>query len=335
LSERKMATSDEKQPTDKATQAAEDSHQQRLPAIVPQPQPLQQASSGISQPSQPVSQQIANDIKPRPHLRILLLSILAVLVVLSSSGLFYLISRPAAQFSGLPQSPDEAATTLARNHATTVAGSYVRDEATAEALGNTAATATATARDALYQQATQGTPKIDDPLQHNTNNRWYEHPLNSGEACVFKDGAYHAIVTLKNTGYACFSGIPDLSNFAIQLKITILKGDIGGIDFYVDSAYRNMCSFYFRSDGAYLFACSVDNVLVLVGRNTQPVIKKSPETNLVTIIARNGAVSIYVNASYLLSFSENQLTTGGIVLDARDDTNETDVAFSQLKIWQL
>src|SRR5439155_8038357 len=103
-----------------ATQSDETIRRQRLPALMQQPQSPLAPAEPPAPPAPPVSlrseiapQQPPRESKRHSYPRIFFLGILALLVALSGTGLFYLLTPPPVQFSGLPQNPDPEATSLA------------------------------------------------------------------------------------------------------------------------------------------------------------------------------------------------------------------------------
>src|SRR5437588_791231 len=98
----------------------------------------------------------------------------------------------------------------------------------------------------------KGAPIINDPLQDNSQNyNWDVTNLPSGGGCAFTGGAYHVSMPQKGYISPCFAQATNLSNFAYQIQMTIIKGDQGGIAFRADSGKGNFYYFNLNSSGKY------------------------------------------------------------------------------------
>jgi serine/threonine protein kinase len=281
--------------------------------------------------------------------RIALLCIVALLVIVSGSGLLYLApwqhSTPTrTQITATAQTAAVTATAQARLRATTIARADANTEATAEAAAGAEAAVTATATQNLYTQATQGTPIINDPLTANDKNSWDENTSSKHESCAFIGKTYHIInqqppsyySSYTPSIYPCFANTTNFSNFALQARVTILKGDSGGLVFLADSAHSNYCYFGLYNTGTYHFLCYINGYYTL-GLNSQKTVvgNKSPQTNLLTVIVRNQNIFLYVNQQYVGSIKVTFLTTGEIGGFAEEDTTTTDVTVNAIQVWQL
>src|SRR5947207_6024943 len=68
---------------------------------------------------------------------------------------------------------------------------------------------------------------LDDPLSDNSHGyKWDENNVTFG-SCAFIRGAY--LVSVEGGWRYCASSSPTFSDFAYQVQVTIVKGDIGGI----------------------------------------------------------------------------------------------------------
>jgi len=146
--------------------------------------------------------------------KIILLIGLAFLLIASGTGFFFLVHAHQV-------ATDNAnATAVAKTNATATTAAYSAATNTALLKGFTAtavnATATATGFQNLYNNATSGTPALDDPLRDNSKGySWIEGTNNDGGACTFTGGAYH--VSQSNTKY--FNYCAASTNFS-----TIVRG---------------------------------------------------------------------------------------------------------------
>lgn len=69
-----------------------------------------------------------------------------------------------------------------------------------------------------------GTLILDDLLENNTQGQdWVEN-----SNCVFRDGGYHATIAIQRDIVYCFAQKSQYSDFAFQVRMTIISGDKGG-----------------------------------------------------------------------------------------------------------
>jgi hypothetical protein len=145
---------------------------------------------------------------------------------------------------------------LATAQAGIEASATAQVQATASAIAATdLATATVTALQDMYTQATSGTPVLNDSLSDNSGKyNWDEgqgQTINTG--CAFTDGAYQ--VSESQPGYLqpCFAEATHFSNFAYQVQMTITDGNLaqGGIVFRANSATGQYYLFRIGVDGSY------------------------------------------------------------------------------------
>jgi hypothetical protein len=262
---------------------------------------------------------------------IILLSTL-VFLMLVGSGIIYYFSVPY---------PAQV-----RAQATATAQTRVNDNATGTALvihhqdqtATAQAQATLTTQQNIYLQATQGSPAVNDTLARNGALNWDEVDSASSGGCVFAGGTYH--VKQLNKGYfrPCFAQSSNFSNFTLQVQMTILSGDSGGIVFRADSQSAKAYILEFGTDGSYQLYMYVDNT----GNNANTLltsfssaIKGQNQPDLLTLIARGSQMTLFVNKQYVDTVSDNTYKSGLIGLLAYYKSTPTEVAFSSLQIWKL
>jgi hypothetical protein len=279
--------------------------------------------------------------------RIALLCIVALLVIVSGSGLLYLApwqhSTQSRTQSTATAQPVTLTATAAQTHlqASATAQADINAEATAEASANVQEAANDTAMQNLYTQATQGIPAINDPLTTNDSNQWDVNISSKHESCAFIGNTYHVIEPQPvgynvSSFYPCFANTSSFSNFALQARVTLLKGDLGGLVFLADNAHSNYCYFGLYSTGIYQFYCYINGYTTL-GLDSQKtaVGNKSPQANLLTVIVSNQQIFLFVNQQYVGSIKQSYLTTGEIGVFAQDNLNTTEVACNNIQAWKL
>ena len=288
-----------------------------------------------SSPSVPLATTIQNvPVHSRPSTkRVALLATLAFLVVaISGASLIYAAVLRSAHLQTQVASTSHTNTAAATR-------TFQNAQASAQTQALVEATTTVTAENNLYAQATRGTPVIDDSLHFNDRDSWDVNASSAGERCLFTGSAYHVIEPQQGEfQYECFANTSNFSNFAFQAQMTILKGDEGGLVFFADKAHKSYCVFGLTSDGKYdtsLVDCTGNAWFGITGQKV--VGHQSLQSNLLTVIAYNQNVSLYVNKQYVVSFKEEKgLRSGEIGMYVYDNRSATtDVAFNDALVWQL
>jgi hypothetical protein len=243
----------------------------------------------------------------------------------------------ATAVSQLTSTAQTNATANAQTTGTAVA--QANATATVIAQGTQQANATATALQNIYTSATSGAPILNDPLTQQDNNNWEVDSKNGGGGCAFTGEAYHA--TMPQTGFfaPCYAQSSNFSNFAFQVQMNIITGDRGGVIFRADSVNYKLYLFRIAQDGSYNLFLYVDNngshARSLLQGNSPLIRTGRNQNNTLTVIARNASIYFYVNQQYLASISDNTYSSGAIGVFGDDQSNPTDVAFTNLKVWTL
>lgn len=180
---------------------------------------------------------------------------------------------------------------------------------------------------------------MNDPLSDDRNS-WGVFTTNWGGQCAFTGGAYH--LSLSKPGYiiVCVGGamgvLTSSANFALQVQISIVQGNIGGF-YFGDSksgAYGVLVSSsgtytlyqYTRSDDKFHTLLSTSNPAIRTGLN---------QVNVFTAIVNNSHLYLYTNAQLITSVYLSAYNQGGEGFIVESPNQATDVAFSNLKIWTL
>ncbi len=254
---------------------------------------------------------IAHRRQGLPRSRMVLLIGLALLVLIGSLGLFNIIrtNQIATGNADVTATVRTNATDAAHAVATLVQAKY----ATATTQAQVAATVTATIASNNYVQATSGTPVLND----------------AQIGCDFTGGVYHVGINQKNTFLVCYSQ-PTFSNFAFQAQMTILKGDYGGIVFRTNK----------QDPFGYRFAVGVGGWCNLVYGNKElakcAAIKVSlNQPYLLTAIARGSSISLYIDKQWVTTVEDSSANSGNVALMAGDFSNEADIAYRHVQVWNL
>ena len=267
---------------------------------------------------------------------IFFLVLLALLIMFSGVALIYYttLTRPSqlrAQATATVQTIVTAqvrATSTARAQAQATAQVQARVAATAQAQAQTLQN--------IYNIATSGTPALSSPLTTQDNANWSNYDAVGGGGCAFGNNALHASAFQNRTYVPCFAQGSNFSNFAFQVQMTILKGDGGGLIFRANEANNQL--YLLRISHTGLFGISVSHdrkTITPILDDTSNVIKTGSQTNLVTVIARNSALSLYVNKQFVDTIADTSYSAGEIGVFAYDNSNGTDVAFTNATVWTL
>ena len=238
-----------------------------------------------------------------------------------------------AQIAGTAQANGQA-TANAMNTAQAIGGAT----ATTAASATVAASATAGALQNMYTQITGSAPTISDSLSAQDSNNWDEFPTNSsGGACGFSAGTYHSSMSTKGYFQPCYSHIT-VDNFALQVQMMIAQGDEGGVVFRANNSNSTFYLFRIGQSGAYDLYVYVDSQGSHARRllsGSSALINTGQQSNTITIIARGSNLYFYINQQYLDGTTDTNYLSGQIALFGESNTNSTNVAFSNLKIWTI
>jgi len=279
-------------------------------------------------PSSP--SQGAAGFSPIPFLRkVALLVVVILLLAISGLVAFRVVSVHNASVAATATA-NAGAIALAQGKATATA--QARATATAQAV------ATATAEQQIYAQATSGTPALNDPLSDDRGS-WGIFTTTWGGQCAFTGGAYH--LSLKYSSYVLVCTSADMgtltnsANFALQVQISIVQGNIGG--FYFGNTQNNSYGVLVNSSGVYsLYQWTKSDGFHTFLSASNPAIKDGlNQVNMFTAIVNNGYLYLYANAQFITSSYLSAYNQGGGGLIAESPNQPTNVAFSNLKIWTL
>ena len=278
-------------------------------------------------------------------LTILLSSIIAILVIISSGALFYVGAYQPNQIHA-----QATATSVAIANLNTTATAQVRRgtqvQATATSQAQTRATSvvtgTRTALQNAFNKTTDATPVLADSLESPSNNQWTQHNYHDkaghfAGSCGFTNGSYHVVTTPSFLQF-CPATVTNFANLAYQVQLTMLHGNSGGLVIRADA---NGSGYYFRisTDGKYL-VWRVDatqdyyNKTPIVTGQSAAVMTGNNAINILTIIATGPRLSLYVNSQYVNSASDSTYSSGQIGVYVESDTAGAEATFRNAKVWK-
>lgn len=216
--------------------------------------------------------------------------------------------------------------------ATSTAGAA---QATARAQATVSAQATATAQVVLNHpypsyMSGSGTLVLSDALQGPDN---WRNSSNStfGGTCQFTNGSFHVSQSQPRRFYYC-RDTTTFSNFALEVQMNIIQGDCGGV--VIRASGDKLYYFSICANGTYSVWKYVDNsgssAVELTSGGSGAI---GGGVNVVGIAANGSSMLLYVNRRQVASVDDGSFASGTIALAAQDNTNSTEVAYSNLCIW--
>lgn len=217
-----------------------------------------------------------------------------------------------------------------------VTASTISTEATATVVARVSARASATA---TYLASLRnpyppygGTLVLNDPLVNASRGYHWEVGSDGVGDCEFKGGAFHVSIVKQNYIEYCVANSINVSDFAYQVQMTMLKGDRGGIVF----RSSDTSGYYFSTgiDGSYALAAFGNGFYNVLQKGTiSPVKLKQPV--VMAVVARGTDIELYVNYHKIGSVSDSTLSSGEVSVAAEDVNTTTEIAFNNAKVWKL
>jgi hypothetical protein len=219
--------------------------------------------------------------------------------------------------------------------ATAVANNFLKGRVQATLQATKQALASATAIQNLYLQTVNTQPIYSDSLSESQNGDWSSSP-SSTSGCTFKESAYHVFEFVSNFTDYCLAPAGALVNFALQVRMSLIKGDEAGIVFGLDGTTN---ADYFGIDpsgGFVLYNVSNQQLHILTHAFNQVINANLNHPNLLTLIVRNNIIYLYVNSQYVGGVGNPSYKTSGYAgLFVEDSFSPTDAAFNNVQIWKL
>ena len=185
-----------------------------------------------------------------------------------------------------------------------------------------------------------GTLALQDPLTDNSRGYNWESDKaadSTGGICQFRQGAYYTSESVRGNFQLCAASATNFNNFAYQVQMTIVKGDIGGIVFRMDTTGNNFYYFNISRFGAYaLDIYNSQGYLKTVSGGTISAFHSGlNQTNLIAVVAQGHTIDLYVNLRFIAGVSDSTYGVGQIGVVADDEGSVAEVVFSNAKVWKL
>lgn len=219
-------------------------------------------------------------------------------------------------------------------------------QASATAIAQSNLQATAHTQSTAYAQATAnvvaanpdpypfgGQIKFIDLLHNNSATGWDELRNNTG-TCSFKNGAYHVTSTWSGYFTSCFERNVPLQDFVVEVQMTIVQGgDCGGIIFRANPSISEFYQWEVCQNGSWNFFTYFNSS---GGEKSQANGQFSAQaTNTLAVAAKGSQITLYVNGEQMKTVTVTSYSSGDIAMMATDRNNQTDVAYTSLRVWTL
>lgn len=236
-------------------------------------------------------------------------AILAVLLILTSSTGYIVISR---HLSNLNSSQTMFKTTL---------DSAMRATGTAQAMN--------------FNPYISGGRLIFSDTLKTANSNWDQNP-----GCMFKDRSYH--VSTKTIQSCTLNTNVSLTNFVLEVKVTLLQGNLGGF-FFRENKIHNRSNAYlldFDSKGNYqLWNYSVSSAAKLIDYGSSGNLNTGyNQANVIALVVQKSNITLYANGQMVKRFTDGTYSRGGLSFISSEyapHTGVSEAAYSNLRLWQL
>ncbi|MFL5694563.1 MAG: protein kinase domain-containing protein [Ktedonobacteraceae bacterium] len=264
----------------------------------------------------------------RSRMTIMVTIALVILLVLSS----IIIAVTSVAKSTANANANATSTAQSRN-ATATANAQAQATAHAQATAFAQATARVIAANPDPYPPKTGKIALIDPLNGNSSDaNW-----STRAGCGFGGGGYHANESKSGIFNACFLAQPVYTNFTMQVDMTAIKGDCGGIVFRANSNDGKEYLFRVCQDNQhyYLYNCPGFNKSCqnLTSNLSLDINLGLNQNNTIAIVVNGSGIDLYINGNNVDSVTDTTYSSGNIGLVASTINNTTEIVYSNLKIW--
>lgn len=209
----------------------------------------------------------------------------------------------------------------------------------------TAPTSTSTEDDSASSLIPPGQqPVINDPLKDNSGGYEWDIQSDANGSCGFAQGAYILSDKAGDSGIGCQAGSSTgtFSNFVYQIRMIILAGvDNGesgaGPTFRTNTAGTGQqYQVQFGVNGAWEVATDIKPLVGGICANPCPYFHVGlNKANYITIRTSGNHIQIQINGHDLSSYTDSTYTSGAIGVQLSPGTENSSVAFSDVRVWRL
>ena len=117
----------------------------------------------------------------------------------------------------------------------------------------------------------------------------------------------------------------------------IIQGDCGGIMFRANPTHTQFYYFRVCQDGTYTLYLYVDDknadAQTLATGTSSAINTGLSQTNTIAVVANGNQISLYINHAPIAGAVDSSYTIGHIGVAAQAESSQTEVAFSNMKVW--
>jgi hypothetical protein len=197
-------------------------------------------------------------------------------------------------------------------------------------------------RTAIPNTPYSGMVVVNDPL---TSNRLGWEVIPAGiNSCVFTGDGYEVRANRANMRQSCFANKINLSDFAVQVDMTLKAGYLGGIWFR--DRYQLLLLGNSYTDGYFeLYAVTHNGYFTQLLPECNAIQTGCPigeslrqqQTVTATIIARGTTIEVYIDTLKVKTLTNGVSSSGEIGLFAEiangEQVSQADVLFANMRIW--
>lgn len=208
-------------------------------------------------------------------------------------------------------------------------------QATIDAINAQATATTIAANPYPSYMSGSGTLALLDPLSE--ANYWSEQSDTSfGGNCAFQNNTFQVSQVQADKVYLCPNNT-QFGDFTLEVQLVILTGDCGGIAIRDNDATSQFYYFRVCADGTYAIKKYVDsngaNTVSLASGSNSAIATGLNGDNTLGIVAKGSSMELYVNRQLVDSANDSDYSTGAISFCAENQTNSTQVAYSNVRVW--
>lgn len=160
-------------------------------------------------------------------------------------------------------------------------------------------------------------------------------------SCRFANNVYQVQANTKEQGYYCTNHALNVTDFAVEAQVTIVKGNEAMILFRFrpnDQTTGNFYSFAITPDGTYTVELwkGDTSIKTLAGSTTPAIHSGLNQPNVMAVVARGNTFQLYVNNQLINTLSDTERTydSGSIGLGVYATTDPTEANFNYVKVWE-
>src|SRR5262249_50188899 len=140
---------------------------------------------------------------------------------------------------------------------------------------------------------------------------------------------YHIVTTAQAHRSWCTANATNFSNFVYEVRMTILKGDSGGLIFRADARNSKFYEFSINRNGSFDFSIHTAGTSTIEATGQIPSFHQGTnQSNLIAVEAQNNEITLFLNYYYITDLTDYHFSQGQIGIVAGTNNNTTEVVFS-------